>query len=470
MWTTSGNNHESFREQPNQAYISTDAFASEFYSYVVSRDSNLVSRGTLSLVLTSDPTGKAPKGRVLHGNGKKLIPGVNPMDVFPSGTGVTARTLSAKTLLTGVYDPVTGLKGFIDLSSPMFKKFDTNSPASFDLGLNGVTPASSGVYVPGSLGGTSEAVSYNSSQDENLVRGNAANKISMYSTPSTAQVATYRTTLAVLTAPAATANTGVAYLISQGVAVAASASGPVLTSAKNTYSTGIAASITTPNTSHKTAFDVLTSAIGTLRSVTIANTAWGNYTGAVTAYNSAVAALTLGAAAPSSTALQTQFDNYVATAATAVAEILALQPSPLFFVLNDTRVVPALNIGNVKSGMMMLPGSVAYYNGVDGTFNSDSTFTGTVVGNSIVLGAAASAIGASAANASTSGSSAITPSMSLDGVYIVSPQIRPNSILMISDNSTSPGTQFSITPFNGYALIRSSVATSSGMVSFTIVN
>lgn len=449
MWTTSGNNHESFREQPNQAYISTDAFASEFYSYVVSRDSNLVSRGTFALLLTSDPTGKAPKGRVLHGNGKKLIPGVNPMDVFPSGTGVSARTLSAATLLTGVYDPVTGLKGFIDLASPMFKKYDTNSPASFDLGLNGATPASSGVYVPGSLGGTSEAVSYYSSQAENLVTGNTT--ISMYSPfPSAAQVASYRTSLAVLTAPAATANTGVAYLISQGVAVAAA------TVSKSTFAGAVAASITIPNSTHKSAFDVLTTTNTTVPLVATAITAWTNYTNAVTSYTNAVASST-PPATPSSVALITALNNYTDAAAAALGVLLGLKPSPLTLTKNGSSFIPTLNVGNTKSGMAFLPGSLIFYNG-----GVNFTYTGTVTGDSIVTAAAASA-----------GASTFSSDMSVDGVYIVSPQIRPNSILMISDNSTtptSPGTTFSITPFNGYALIKSSVASTATKVSWSILN
>jgi hypothetical protein len=469
MWTTSGNNHESFREQPNQAYISTDAFASEFYSYVVSRDSNLVSRGTLSLVLTSDPAAKAPKGRVLHGNGKKLIPGVNPMDFFPSGTGVTARTVSAKTLLTGVYDPVTGLKGFIDLSSPMFKKFDTNSPASFDLGLNGATPASSGVYVPGSLGGTSEAVSYFSPQNENLVVGSATAGYGMSVAPSSTQGFTLaRSSITTLSGSASVAGS-VASLVVAGLAIQTSGA------ANSTAVDDAITAYTTPrdstaalNTTHNTNFPLVSATLNP-NSITSATTEWTNYrngvtavTTAITTYNGAKNSTNLTAITTAVNAVQGLWTAYynIAIATLAVAAT-ATKGSPLTFTKNGANYIPTLDVGNAKAGRIDLPGNITFSNG-GVNFTYTGTLTTSVEGISIVKAAAAD-----------TGVATIQSDLTTFGLIVVSSQIRTNSVVMINANSgifATPPTQFSIEPFNGYALIKSSVASTEIVVSWAIMN
>ena len=463
MLTTSGNNHESFREQPSQAFISTQPFASEFYSYVVSRDSNLVSRGTFALVLSSDPKGQMPKARILHATGKKLIPKVNPMDFFPSGTGVSARTLSAPTLLTGVYDPVTGLKGFIDLASPSFVKYDTNSPASFDLGLNGATPASSGVYVPGSLGGAGASVNYYSSQAENLVIGSATAGYGMSVAPSSTEGFTLaRSSITTLSGSASVAGSVVA-LVAAGTAIStagASGSAAGVDTAIAAY-TAPNASTVAANTIQNTNFPLVSATLNP-SSITSASTEWAAYTAGVAAVTSAIATYNGAKTAGNLTAINTAvaavqalWNTYynIAIATLAVAAT-ATQGSPLTFTKSGANYVTTLDVGNTKSGMAILPGTQTLYNG-----GVNFNYTRTLTGDSIVTAAAA-----------TAGVSLITPNMTSLGFFIVSPNISSSSILMISDNSTTPGTLFTITPYNGGALIKSSVATTATKVSWTILN
>jgi hypothetical protein len=462
MLTTSGNNHETFREQPSQAFISTQPFASEFYSYVVSRDSNLVTRGTFALVLTSDPKDQMPKARILHATGKKLIPKVNPMDFFPSGTGVSTRTLSAATLLTGVYDPVSGLRGFIDLASPTFVKYDTNSPASFDLGLGGATPASSGVYVPGSLGGAGASVNYYSSQAENLVIGSATAGYGMSVVPSsTAGFTLARSSITTLNGSASVAGSVVA-LVAAGNAIstAGAANSPGVDTAIAAYTTPNASTVAA-NSIQNTNFPLVSATLHP-SSITSASTEWTAYTagvGAVTSaiatYNGAKIAGNLTAINSAVAAVQGLWNTYynIAIATLAVAAA-ATQGSPLTFTKSGATYVTTLDVGNTKSGMAILPGNQALYNG-----GVNFNYTRTLTGDSIVTAAAA-----------TTGLSSITPNMNTLGFFIVNPNILPNSILMISNNSGSPATTFSITPYNGGALIKSSVPSTATMVSWTILN
>ena len=462
MLTTSGNNHESFREQPSQAFISTQPFASEFYSYIVSRDSNLVTRGTFALVLSSDPKGQMPKARILHATGKKLIPGVNPMDFFPSGTGVSARTLSAPTLLTGVYDPVTGLKGFIDLASPSFVKYDTNSPASFDLGLNGATPASSGVYVPGSLGGAGASVNYYSSQAENLVIGSTTVGYGMSVAPSsTVGFTLARSSITTLSGSASVAGSVVA-LVTAGTAIStAGAAGSAGVDTAIAAYTAPNASTVAANTIQDTNFPLVSATLNP-SSITSASTEWAAYTAgvaevtrAITTYNGSKIAGNLTVINTAVAAVQALWNTYynIAIATLAVAAT-ATQGSPLTFTKSGANYVTTLDVGNTKSGMAILPGTQILYNG-----GVNFNYTRTLTGDSIVTAAAA-----------TAGVSSITPNMNTLGFFIVSPNISSSSILMISDNSTTPGTLFTITPYNGAALIKSSVASTATKVSWSILN
>ena len=118
--------HSEWSAAPDKSFVATKAFNVEFYQYAASRATNLSMQG--ELVLHAQATAnRCPAGRVLHANGKKLIPGVNPMTVFTTPAGAT---IQAPKFMLGVYDPQSMLNGFIDPTSPTFAVYDKNRPAS----------------------------------------------------------------------------------------------------------------------------------------------------------------------------------------------------------------------------------------------------------------------------------------------------------------------------------------------------
>ena len=116
-----------------KSYLTTANFNTEFYSYTVSKSSTTFN--TLGAVALVDAAGtNSPAGRVLHENGKKLLPEVNPMTSFAG-----ACLLQAPKFLVGVYDPVSLLSGFIDPTSNTFSVYDTNyNVGNFDGAVNGI--------------------------------------------------------------------------------------------------------------------------------------------------------------------------------------------------------------------------------------------------------------------------------------------------------------------------------------------
>jgi hypothetical protein len=118
--------HSEWSAPPDKSFIATKAFNAEFYQYTASRAADLSMQGELVLHLQATAN-RCPAGRVLHANGKKLIPGVNPMTVFTTPAGATVQ---APKFMLGVYDPGSMLNGFIDPTSPSFAVYDKNRPAS----------------------------------------------------------------------------------------------------------------------------------------------------------------------------------------------------------------------------------------------------------------------------------------------------------------------------------------------------
>lgn len=107
-----------YRQQPTGTWISTKAFNTELFSYSTYQNSSFQTIGNFA-ANTSATTANCPAGRILHANGKLLLPGVNPNVTKP---------------YIGVYDAATGLNGYIDPTSPTFAKYDVNLPAQYDLG------------------------------------------------------------------------------------------------------------------------------------------------------------------------------------------------------------------------------------------------------------------------------------------------------------------------------------------------
>jgi len=94
------------------------------YSYTLTRSGTPPFAVTGSLLQSGASAGNCPTARVLHTNGKRLTPGVNPMTVFTGGATVTTSRL-----MIGVYDPESMLNGFIDPTSTTFAVYDKNRPA-----------------------------------------------------------------------------------------------------------------------------------------------------------------------------------------------------------------------------------------------------------------------------------------------------------------------------------------------------
>lgn len=136
-----------YKQQPNKAYQSTRAFATgggALFSYSTSLNGSYQTVGTLTLN-PSNSAANCPVNRVVHANGKVLIPGVNPGGGSGSGA-VTPVDGSAATTpnplpfpLIGVYDPVSGLNGYINPQDPTWAAYDATMPANYDSGLSSVT-------------------------------------------------------------------------------------------------------------------------------------------------------------------------------------------------------------------------------------------------------------------------------------------------------------------------------------------
>lgn len=93
-------------------YISTRTFNNAFYSYDV--QSGL----TLNDSVDSE---SCPPGRILKETGRKLYPGIHP---------------TIKTIMTGVYDSVTFMNGFIDANAGVFALYNTHRAPELTDGLD----------------------------------------------------------------------------------------------------------------------------------------------------------------------------------------------------------------------------------------------------------------------------------------------------------------------------------------------
>lgn len=108
-----------YNKQPQKTFVSTAPFNAKLFTYSTSLNSNYQTVGSL-VVNTLATAANCPENRVLHTNGKTLIPGVNPTVTKP---------------FIGVFDSVSGLNGFIDATDPAFATYDVNFPFQYDSGL-----------------------------------------------------------------------------------------------------------------------------------------------------------------------------------------------------------------------------------------------------------------------------------------------------------------------------------------------
>jgi hypothetical protein len=108
-----------YNKQPQKAFVATSAFNTKLFLYSTSVNSSFQTVGSL-VVNPAATAANCPENRVLHANGKTLIPGVNPNVTKP---------------LIGVFDPVSALNGFIDATDPTFATYDVNFPFQYNSGL-----------------------------------------------------------------------------------------------------------------------------------------------------------------------------------------------------------------------------------------------------------------------------------------------------------------------------------------------
>jgi hypothetical protein len=102
------------KEIGSLSYISTDTFNNNIFSYTVTNGPSPQFKkiGTLA-VLSGATSVNCPAGHILRENGKKLYPDAH--------NGVT-------TYMVGVFDMLSGLKGYINPNDPMFAPYNTDRP------------------------------------------------------------------------------------------------------------------------------------------------------------------------------------------------------------------------------------------------------------------------------------------------------------------------------------------------------
>jgi hypothetical protein len=153
--------HSEWSVNSGKTYVSTGNFAGAFYTYTASTNASLQRVGALTTVATAANGSTSLFGRNHHLvlNGRKLTPGVNPMNsitgaatatnnpfvygsspgaatvtLSASGAGANTQTSSSSTyapkFMVGVADIQTGLNGFIDPTNPLFALYDKNRPVA----------------------------------------------------------------------------------------------------------------------------------------------------------------------------------------------------------------------------------------------------------------------------------------------------------------------------------------------------
>jgi len=108
----------SFEDASKIAYLATRTFENDLFSYTPTyNDSTQVRSGILAAPIAGATSVTCPVGRFLYETGKKLIPGAHP---------------GVRTLMVGVFDPVSFLSGFIDPNSEVFTRMNEDKSAMLD--------------------------------------------------------------------------------------------------------------------------------------------------------------------------------------------------------------------------------------------------------------------------------------------------------------------------------------------------
>lgn len=147
----------SFQSEAKRSYLTARVFNADFYSYNQTVNPTTFQVTFALGAVVGATSGNCPVGRFLHETGRKLVPRANG---------------GVNTLMVGVYDPVSGLSGFIDPNCESFTTMNTdksanietivagaNSQSVFGLNPNGSTSdLANPVYTRGDVTALGEAV------------------------------------------------------------------------------------------------------------------------------------------------------------------------------------------------------------------------------------------------------------------------------------------------------------------------
>ena len=117
---SSNNSRQSVATVPRKSYTAVGSFGLSFFTYNYGMNSQtLVEEGILTVV---GPNADCPVGRILYENGKKIVPTSAP---FPpirveGNIGGGPNNSNLTSYMVGVFDPQSGLSGFIDPNSVNF--------------------------------------------------------------------------------------------------------------------------------------------------------------------------------------------------------------------------------------------------------------------------------------------------------------------------------------------------------------
>lgn len=121
-----------------RSYVTTSAFNGSIYTYQQALNPTTLRNEGRLVAITASPTGttlsvsNCPAGRVLRENGRKLYPGVNPgLAVGDTYQGATVGTTTTNHFWVGVFDAITGVKGFINPNSSLFTVFNSDKSLEF---------------------------------------------------------------------------------------------------------------------------------------------------------------------------------------------------------------------------------------------------------------------------------------------------------------------------------------------------
>ena len=117
---SSNNSRQSVATVPRKSYTAVGSFGLSFFTYNYGLNpQTLVEEGVLTVV---GPNADCPVGRILYENGKKIVPTSSPFPpIRVDGTiGGLPNSSTLTSYMVGVFDPQSGLSGFIDPNSVNF--------------------------------------------------------------------------------------------------------------------------------------------------------------------------------------------------------------------------------------------------------------------------------------------------------------------------------------------------------------